>query len=148
MIWLDRRGQSLARRLQNPVNPAAIILVAVYTIIWGLWLLNPFWHVFNQAPLYSWLSETAPEEFWGSVAVVTGILMTYGIVRNSFKSASMGAFIGCVHWALISAGYFVGDWRNTGGITALTIAMYCGYSYLNIRVNQNNLPFENKAVNI
>ncbi len=59
----------------------------------------------------------------------------YGAVRRSFGALTRGAgFVG-LHWFCISLCYFLGDWQSTGGITALMMAIYAGFVYLNIRVN-------------
>lgn len=134
--YLERLGAWTARRFGAPINTSAAMLMAVYTAVWGLWLLNPFWAVFDQAPLYSWLESVAPEWFWGAFALTCGITMAHGIIRHTYKSLIRGAFIGWIHWGAITTGYFLGDWQNTGGITSLMIMTYCAFIYLNLKVNQ------------
>jgi hypothetical protein len=112
------------------------MLMAVYTMLWGFWLVNPWWSVFEHAHLYDWLAGAAPEWFWGSFALVTGALMAVGIVRHTFAALTRGAFFGFIHWGIITTGYFLGDWQNTGGITAAMIAVYCAFIYLNLMVNR------------
>lgn len=132
----------------RPINPSAVSIMAIYTFLWGLWVANPFWDVFVTAPLYMALNSVMCEAGWGIIAIICGFFMLWGVVRGSFKSLSRGAFAGAIHWAVISGGYFVGDWHNTGGITALMIAIYCSYIYLNLRVNQDNLRLEENHVKI
>ena len=45
-------------------------------------------------------------------------------------------FIGWIHWGIIMTGYFLGDWQNTGGITAGVIMVYCGFIYINLMLNR------------
>lgn len=68
--------------------------------------------------------------------------MTYGVVKASPKSLTIGAFVGFLHWLLIAIGYFAGNWMNTGGITSMAMAIYCAAIYLNLRVVNYNLAFE------
>lgn len=134
MIKILRRAwEELATALAKPINKVAAVVLSVYTFLWGLWVANPFWNVFGQSNMYSWLDSVAPEAFWGVMAMVVGAVMTYGVVRSSYKSLTIGAFVGFIHWLIIAMGYFAGDWRNTGGITSSAMALYCAAIYLNIR---------------
>lgn len=104
-----------------------------------MWVANPFWNVFSRAPLYSWMHALAPEWVWGLVAFVVGILMIHGVIRHSYRSLVTGALVGYFHWLMIAVMYFGGDWRNTGGITASIIAIYCAFIWLNITKNKEHL---------
>jgi len=139
---LRRIWENLAFAITRPINKVAAFTLSVYTFLWGVWLAVPFWGVFENATAYRWLSSVAPEYAWGSLAIVVGIVMTYGIIKSSYNSLTIGAFSGFIHWLIISMGYFFGDWRSTGGITAGAMAIYCAAIYLNLRVNHNNLAFE------
>lgn len=134
MIEILRRAwEGLASALARPINKVAAVVLSVYTFLWGLWVANPFWNVFEYSRVYSWLDGIAPEEFWGGMAMVVGAVMTYGVVRSSYKSLTIGAFVGFINWLIIAMGYFAGDWKNTGGITSSAMALYCAAIYLNIR---------------
>ncbi|AXG66146.1 hypothetical protein SEA_ANNADREAMY_25 [Streptomyces phage Annadreamy] len=133
MNFLRRAWESLAFALSRPINKVAAVTLSVYTFLWGCWLANPFWNVFEGSQVYSWLDSVGNEYFWGGLAISVGLIMTYGVVRSSENSLTIGAFVGFIHWLLISMGYFAGDWHNTGGITSLAMAIYCGAIYLNLR---------------
>lgn len=116
------------------------MLLGIYTTLWGFWVANPWWTVFGQAPLYSALATVAPftippEVFWGCLAMFCGVVTIYGSVSRSYRSLSAGAITICWHWAMISLFYFLGDPLNTGGITALLMAVYGAFLWLNIRIN-------------
>lgn len=68
--------------------------------------------------------------------MIVGLLMIYGVLRNSFRSLLTGAKVGFYHWFAICLLFFSGDWQNTGGPTATMIAVYCGFVWLNIKVNK------------
>lgn len=134
MIMPFRR---LGREVLQPINTAAVIILGVFTVLWGLWVFSPFWDVFNRAVVYHYF-QILPEYFWGSVAIASGTAMIYGVLRNSYRSLTMGSMVGFLHWFVIMAFFFAGDWQNTGGVTYLMIAVYCGYIWLNLRVNKKN----------
>lgn len=134
-MTLRQRKESLAHALLLPINPAAVILLGIYTVVWGFWVANPFWTVFTQAELYGVLAQVAPEVFWGCLAICCGLLTTYGAVKRRYGPLTRGAQAAGWHWLMISIFYFMGDPLNTGGITALIFAIYAAFVYLNIRVN-------------
>lgn len=134
------------KALLLPINPAVVVILGVYTSLWGLWVANPFWTVFSQAQLYSAMQGAefiqlvgivgiSPEVFWGTIAIVCGLLITHGAVKRSYKSLVRGATIAFFHWGIISLFYFMGDAASTGGITAAVFAVYGAFLWLNIRVN-------------
>lgn len=129
-----RIRDGIAKSLLLPINSSVIHVVGIYTLVWGLWIGNPFWDVFDRASLYRLMSYF-PEYFWGTIAVVCGIAMIYGVIRHSYRSLVVGANIGFYHWFIISVLYMGGDWKNTGGITALMIAIQCALLYINLKVN-------------
>lgn len=135
----------VAQALLLPINPAAVIILGIYTTVWGFWLANPFWTVFTQAPVYHVLDTIPPdiippELFWGSIAIACGLVIIYGAVKRYYRPLIIGAAVAGWHWMMISILYFMGDWQNTGGITSLTLAVYGAFIYLNIRTNYKDKP--------
>lgn len=130
--------EKLAKALLLPINPAAVVIMGAYTVLWGFWVANPFWSVFKQAELYSILAHVAPEAFWGCLAILCGLVTVYGAIKRSYKPLVRGAAVAGWHWMMISIFYFIGDPLNTGGITALVFSFYAAFVYLNIRVNFKN----------
>jgi hypothetical protein len=113
--------------------------MGVFTVLWGLWVGNPFWETFDEAKQYHWLQQVAPEWLWGSIALVAGTIMIYGVIRDSFKSLSIGSLVGTLFWGVIATGYYIGDWEDTAGLTKTMIALYCAFIWLNIRMNRDRL---------
>lgn len=128
---------SVAVALLRPINPALIIVLGVYTIVWGLWILNPWTTVFTQAPLYSAMAGIASETFWGTTAIIFGAITSYGAMKPEYRNLRIGSFAAALHWFIIALLYFVGDWHATGGISALTFFIYSGLIWVNIRVNRD-----------
>jgi len=143
---MTQNTEKFVRALLLPINPAVVVLLGIYTALWGFWVANPLWDVFGTAELYSSLNDAkfvqavgevgiSPEMFWGTIAMVCGVFIVHGAVRRSYASLVRGASIAFFHWGVISMFYFMGDWQNTGGITALLMAIYGGFLFVNIRVN-------------
>ena len=139
MNLLFRKIDQLREALLQPINPAVVIFLGFYTILWGLWVINPFWDVFSTAPLFSALEDFIPyESAWGTFAIATGAVTSYGAVIRSYSALTRGALFAGLHWFIIGIFYFIGDFANTGGITAITFSLYAAYVYLNIKVNHNH----------
>lgn len=132
------RREKIATSLLKPINPSIVIVLGIYTIVWGLWILNPLFTVFTQAPLYSAMQAIAPEYVWGSIAVAAGLLVTRGATKPSYDNLRLGSFTGFLHWFVIGILYFMGDAASTGGITALTFAIYSAIVWVNIKVNRKH----------
>lgn len=129
------RTERLATELLKPLNPSLIVVLGFYTILWGLWIVSPFWSVFNAAPLYSTLASVSSEVVWGSLAVLAGVCVTYGAYRPSRVNLQFGSFVGALHWFIIALFYFIADWTSTGGISALAFAVYSGIVWVNVKMN-------------
>lgn len=134
------RRQKIATSILRPINTSVIVLLGIYTVVWGIWLANPFWSAFQSAKLFSALGLVAPEVFWGTLAIVCGCITIFGVFRGSYRALTTGAATAGFHWMMIAVFYFIGDWMNTGGITSLTFAIYAGFIYLNLRVNFHEDP--------
>lgn len=132
------RTEKIAVSILRPINPSLIIVLAIYTIFWGLWLANPFTHVFGAAAIYSAMSALLPEVVWGGIAIASGLLIMRGALKPSFSNLQIGAFVGFFHWFIIGILYLMGDWINTGGITALTFAIYSAIIWVNIKLNRSH----------
>lgn len=125
----------IAEALLKPVNEIVTYMLGVYTVVWGIWVLVPFFDVFTRAPLYSALLSFIPFEWvWGLIAVFFGILTILGTMKHMPRTMFYGAGASGVHWFVISIFYFIGDWGNTGGITALFLAILSLYIYLNCKI--------------
>lgn len=134
-MTLTEGTEKLAKALLLPINPAAVIILGIYTIVWGAWVANPLWEVFSHAPLYAKMATFAPEWAWGLLAIAMGAMTVYGAVRRYYPALVRGAASSGLFWFFVSIFYFVSDAASTGGITALVFAVYAFFIYLNIRVN-------------
>lgn len=133
---MSRIERGLLEALRKPINPAAILIMAVYTLLWGFWIGNPFWDVFHTSGIYN-IMRVFPEWLWGVTAWLSGLAMLRGVLLRSIDALTLGAFIGFLHWMVIATLYLLGNWQNTGGITSLMIGVYCAYIYLNLRLNDD-----------
>jgi len=141
------KSEKLAARLLMPINTSAILLLGVYTIVWGFWVGNPFWDVFTYSDLYRQMAVMAPEWVWGMVGMLTGGVTCWGVLRPSYYSLLTGAAVVGLFWLMITFLYFFGAWQSTGGPTALLLTIYGFFIYLNIKVNKSRLGMSRDEAN-
>ena len=131
-------AEKLARTILKPINPSIIVILGLYTVLWGFWLANPFWDVFERAELYQSMERLFHEWVWGVVAIISGLVTIRGATKPSYTNLIIGSCVSFGHWFVISMFYFLGDWQNTGGITSATFAAYSAIIYLNIKINHDH----------
>lgn len=128
----------LAEGLAKPINPFASIILAVMTLMWGLWVLNPYWVVFNSAPLFDMMEGLAPEEVWGATGVLAGGLLAYCNIKRNLRLLSIGLWVVSWFWGMVALMMWLGDWTNTGALTYSYICLWSNYAYLNVKMNSLN----------
>lgn len=129
---LDR----LADMMLRPISKGVTVFVALYTTLWGLWVINPWWDVFSTADLYGGLNGFAPEWFWGFIAVFSGVMAFVSTIDARFpKTAFTAAAVTGWFWFAVGILYLYGDYHNTGGITGIFLALLCAYIFLNVKAN-------------
>ena len=121
----------IAEALLKPISPSVIVILGVYTILWGLWLINPFTSVFASSAVYSAMSFL-PEAVWGGIAVVSGVF-----IIGDHHSMEIGAFISFLHWTIVGFLLLIGSTTSPFGITALTFAIYSGLVWLNSKCSNS-----------
>lgn len=129
------RLERLARGLLKPMNPYASSILGMLTLMWGIWIVNPFWSVFASANVWHRAMQFAPEWAWGTWATVAGGAILFALFKGSTKWVARTLGFGIWHWWTVSGMLWWGDWQNTAGLTYMFIAIYTTFSYLNIKTN-------------
>lgn len=138
--------EKIQEAMFKPINTAAISILGVFSLLWGFWVANPFWTVFDQAEIFEFMTVLMPEWLWGTLAILVGVAMIIGVIKNSWLSLTAGALTGFYFWLFGAINFFLGDWQNTGGVTLLMVALYCGYIALNLHINKDK--FSNDQENL
>lgn len=127
--------EKFAKALLLPINTSAVVILGIYAFVWGLWVANPWWDVFPTRHLYDAMNSVMPEYLWGIASIIAGLFTIYGAVTRKYNALLLGASISTIFWLIISIFYFIGDYQQTGGITAAAFSLYASYVYTNIKVN-------------
>jgi hypothetical protein len=87
---------------------------ALFEVLWGLWILNPFENTFKITTAYRVMASIAPEWVWGTVILLIGIFQLVVIftpnLRLRLASSVACLFVFIVLALLILAG-------NVGSVT-------------------------------
>lgn len=129
------RTEKIAVRLLEPINPSFIIILGIYMVVWGLWVLCPWWDVFGVSTAFATMASISTEYFWGTLSILVGLIVCRGALKPSAKNVRLGALVAFFHWLLLSVLYFMGDWHATGGLTAATFCIYSCLVWVNVKVN-------------
>lgn len=132
----------IAAQLLQPLKTPGLVLLGVYTALWGAWVTNPWWGVFGQAMIYSKMDNFMPEWAWGSIAVVFGVALSYGAIKKKYRTLVMSSIAVWWFWSMVSIFYFIGGWEDTGGLSAAAFSIYASFIYLNLRVNKRALGLD------
>lgn len=133
---MRKKLDELAVNLSKPINTSAISIMAIYTFVWGFWLSMP-WPALNISPASNLLSRLAPEPLLGIAAMVIGIIMFIGVLKNQYKPLRVGASSGFLFWLSVSLLSLFSFWKSTGWITSGMVAFYCFFVAVNLKVNHD-----------
>jgi hypothetical protein len=142
MMSVSRDG--IAKSLLKPINHSAVILLGGFSVLWGVWVGNPFWNVFSEADIFHVIANYGGEYAWGLVAVVMGLVTIYGVIHPSYRSLTRGAYVMFFQWLSVGLLFIAGNWEGLLGITCLFLAFYSGYIWLNMRVNRNRFDWDDR----
>lgn len=127
--------KTVAFGLLRPINKFSPVLLGMFTSLWGLWLISPFWHTFTTAPLWSKMHEFAPEWAWGTWSLTAGMLVSWYTATEQHVAQARALCFIVFHWLAVGWLMWFGDWKNTGGLTYSAIALYAAFLFLNVRIN-------------
>lgn len=61
-------------KIIKETNPQIIELFnGILEVLWGLWLINPYWNTFAQSHSWSTLKNIANEYTWGCIILIIGL---------------------------------------------------------------------------
>ncbi len=126
----------LAKELIKPMNKRDVLLLNLYTTLWGLWVTNPIWDTFAKSKIYASLEYIFPEYIWGGAALLIGVFSIYAAMRNKLSFLKVLSKFGAILWLVISLLYVTTDYSSTGWITAFVISTFYFLKAINISINK------------
>lgn len=133
---MNKKLEELRQTLLKPINPAIIVVLGLYTVIWGIWLCLPMFSVFSYSATFSVMSTYGTEPLWGGIAISAGLITIRGALKPIFWNIEIGSLVSFFFWLVIAIFFFVGDWHGPEWLSAAAFALYSGIIWLNIKVNR------------
>ena len=105
----------------------------LYTLLFGLWLLNPYAHSFPPGSLVFYrLSLIAREEYWGFLAILIGsgcLLSLYTTCIGLKQSLNLA---GLAFWLFILITWVQSNPESPAMVTAFVAALSYGLAFLRL----------------
>jgi hypothetical protein len=99
--------------------------LSITAIVWGLWLLNPYWAAFSSTPTFAIMQQIAPEDVWGILVLLLGCFLLYGIARLARPAMRWSTLGLCLFWLIVTVSIGFSNFKGTGWVA------YAGYTWLN-----------------
>lgn len=119
----------------KPINPAVIVVLGLYTVLWGLWVMLPF-TVFTHAVAFHIMGRYGTEFLWGGIAVSCGLIIIRGATKPVYWNIEIGALVAFFFWLTLAILFCAGDWANPQWLSAACFSLYSALIWVNIEVNR------------
>jgi len=106
-------------------------LLSFFMIVWGLWLLNPFWETFSL-PSFAAFLMIADESVWGIVALLIGIgtLVSAGV--KVYLARRIMIFLNIFWWTFVSTMFLIAVPENTAAPIYMMLAILSFWRYIKL----------------
>jgi len=68
-------------------------LPALFQVLWGLWILNPFENTFKITSAYNLMGTLAPEWVWGLILFVIGLFQLVVIFKGNLHLRAVSSIL-------------------------------------------------------
>lgn len=135
---MSTSSRKFTRLFLAPIQPFIGILIGFYTFMWGLWVLSPFWTVFDKGPQYEVLMSLAREPVWGFIATILGVIIMKACWNKNVEVIKYTALVGFYFWGLVCTSYLYSNWQALAWIPAAMFSIIEGYAYLNLTIREKD----------
>lgn len=126
---------NIAVALMQPMNKAGAGIMGFFMILWGLWILLPFWDALSAANLFRFILELLPEPAVGGIAVGIGLMFLAALKLKNYCLLWVSAGVASWYWGLFTIFCFISDWMNVSDMTYFALFLYSAFVYENVRLN-------------
>ncbi len=107
---------------------------ALAAVLWGGWLLNPAYDTFSSGAAFSVMARIAPEETWGTVVGIIGLLGLWA-VRTGWLRLEIYAAVGLFFvWIVLVLVYAVAAFQTTGVPIYSVLVLITADAYIAARI--------------
>jgi uncharacterized membrane protein HdeD (DUF308 family) len=113
-------------------------LPALYLLMWGMWVLNPWVNSFASSAAFTEMGQLAPEWLWGIVIMAIGLFQTIVVFTENCKLRADAALLSMFTLFSMSMLVFYSNFASTAGITYLVIAICAWLGFTEILADVKN----------
>lgn len=140
----QRFWQWFTRVLRETDPTFAEFQTGFLALLWGLWLLNPHWFVFDTSPSFRAMEQVAPEWQWGGAITAVALIHVCGIAWHSLRLRSVAAALVCLLWIFIAAPIIYANPRSTATIIYPWLAFTAAWTYWRLTLERARLTQRDK----
>lgn len=118
-------------------DPKPIELINFILIIsWGILVIAaPGPSLSSQA--FRILSEIAPEDVWGLIAITIGVLALYGLLFDGITFRYWMLFVKAVFWSCLFMATILGNYMAPAWLFYFVLALSSGWAFIRLRDHSN-----------
>lgn len=79
--------------------------MAFLSLVWGLWLISPYWDTFSATSAFTIMAQLAPEWLWGSTMTAVGIFKMYTILAENHRAKHYAFLAALFVWACVAISF-------------------------------------------
>ena len=126
---------NLALNLIRPINPSVIVLLGLYTVLWGVWIM--FFPVFDVLPAFAPIASFTTKEAMGVVAWTVAVFICRGAFIPSYSNLRIGSAMAASYWLFFGIMLLIGQYQDPIGLASIFFGIYAALVWMNLGVNKN-----------
>ena len=104
------------------------LLLGLLSVMFGIWILNPYTNTFNTVSSFRVISNIFNESVFGSIMFAVGLIQLYCIFRDHYKIEKNIAILSAVIWSFITVSFIYSN------VAAVGIPIYLLFTISNLWV--------------
>ena len=111
-------------------------VVALYALVWGLWLLSPFWNAFPSSGVFSEMQALAPQWVWGASVTSIALFQMLVLLTNNVSLRLVSSFITMFLFISLSILAAFGNYQSTAAPTYFVMGVCAWLAYTELLVDK------------
>jgi hypothetical protein len=79
--------------------------LGIISLVWGLWVLSPWWNAFDGQVAFAVMQQIAPEWVWGCVMTIVGVLKVATILSEQPKAKQYVFLVSLFVWSCVAISF-------------------------------------------
>ena len=110
--------------------PSVEPLLAVGPILWGAWLVWPYWDSFGASPTFAGMERQLPEWAWGALFIAAGLVWLTGCLIHARWLRRVGTMACVLLWFFVAWLFAVTSLPSTASPAYFWIAVIDSFVFV------------------